>query len=872
MPSDAPPADVRIAWEKAVRAHGDGRLAEAAGLFEQVLALAPGNADAVQRLGVIALQTGQAEVAVTLLEEATSRNPAVAPWQFNLGVALQQSDRPADAANAYRAALALRPDYRQAAENLGVVLADLGERAAARSVLEHALSLAPDSTLAALNLATVAMADGDDAAAGRLLDDVLEREPANATAALKLSSVLLRRGDFDAGWRRYEQRLHAPDFLNETPLASVPLPVWDGRRLDGKTLYVLAEQGIGDEIMFAGLLPRAAARCDAVIVRAAPRLVPLLERSFPDLDIVAADDDAIPAAADFRVFAGSLPYRLGVGADEPPAPPYLAADAAVVRNLRERLAGYGDGPFIGISWAGGADPRAQAERRAPAAAWRPLLDGGFVFVDVQYGEHPAERDALAQTGARVIRLADVDPLTDMDTFAALLAALDCVVSVDNSTAHLAAALGTRTAILLPRVAERRWLQGRRDTLWYRAATLYRASGAGADGFADAIAAVRDDLDAMPAAAPGAATQPSVRRSRAGATHGDVVLLNDTSAWYHWGSSCTSAGLAGLWSDTARLVPFATRSLSALPAPPEVDGWGEAAGVDALRASAPRLAAALERAGRVIVNGEGTLHGAGKDALNLLYLMAVASRGFGKPVECLNHSCYPPVGDGDTGVIADIYRWVYEGLARIVIREPVSAERMSELGLTVERGFDCLALFADRHEARLEPRPARGNVLIAGAVNWDRDFLETLGRFVSRTHAEGRPVEFLFGAAANVAADDVALVAALRQVCPGEVTLRKVDTEFAWLEAIAGAALLVSGRFHHTLAAAWYGTPFVATGSNTPKIGAVLEELGLAARLSRGREALAQTLSQPFEVLRDGPSLDDGQRRKLLSLARVNGPA
>ncbi len=871
MPTDASPQAVRAVWDKAAKAHADGRLAEAAALFEEVLALAPGNADAVHRLGVIALQTGQATVAVTLLEEATSRNPAVAQWQFNLGVARQQTDDLAAAANAYRLALGLKPDYRQAVENLGVVLADLGERAEARTLLRQALSLAPDSTLAALNLATIAMADGDDTAAARLLDDVLAREPANATAALKLSGVLLRRGDFDAGWRRYEQRLHAPDFLNETPLASVPLPVWDGRRLDGKTLYVLAEQGIGDEIMFAGLLPLAAARCGALIVRAAPRLVALFERSFPGIAVVAADDDAVPATADFRIFAGSLPYRLGLGADSSPAAPYLAADADTVRGLRERLAGHGDGPFVGISWAGGADARAQAERRAPPEAWQPLLDAGFVFVDVQYGEHPAEREAFAKTGVRLLRFTDIDPLTDMDTFAALLAALDCVVSVDNSTAHLAAALGTRTAIVLPRIAERRWLEGRRDTLWYRAATLYRASGAGADGFAAAVAAVRADLDTASRASD-PVPQQAAPRPRPVRTHGDVVLLNDTSTWYHWGSSCTSAGLAGLWRGSARLVPFATRSLQALPAPPEVDSWGEGAGVDTLRASAPALAAALERAGRVIVNGEGTLHGTGKDALNLLYLMAVASRGLGKPVECVNHSCYPPAGDGDAGVIADVYRWVYEGLARIVIREPVSAGRMAALGLAVERGFDCLALFAERHRARLDPGPARDKLLIAGSVNWDREFLQTLGRFATRAQAEGRPVEFLFGAAANVAADDVALVAALQQLCPDTVRLRRVDTEFAWLEAIAGAALLLSGRFHHTLAAAWFGTPFVACGSNTPKIGAVLDELGLSARLCRDRETFAGALSRPIEALCDGPSLDERQRQELLSLARVNGPA
>jgi ADP-heptose:LPS heptosyltransferase len=159
---------------------------------------------------------------------------------------------------------------------------------------------------------------------------------------------------------------------------------------------------------------------------------------------------------------------------------YFVADSASTEKWRERFATLGEGLKVGISWRGGKDESVRRARSTNFEQWLGLLNTSSAhFVNLQYGATEGElAEANRTTGVRVHHWSDSDPLRDLDDFAAQIAALDLVISVDNSTAHLAGALGKATWALLPFAADWRWLIDRDDSVWYRSVRLFRQERAG----------------------------------------------------------------------------------------------------------------------------------------------------------------------------------------------------------------------------------------------------------------------------------------------------------------------------------------------------------------------------------------------------------
>jgi hypothetical protein len=286
------------------------------------------------------------------------------------------------------------------------------------------------------------------------------------------------RGDFARGWPEYEWRLKQKKRRRH----HFPFPWWNGESLAGKTLLVYAEQGIGDEIFFASCLPEIIARAGHCIVECEPRLAPLFARSFPQATIHGGDRQAglgwltgLPAV-DLQVAAGSVLQHLRPDAGSfPSRGAFLSADAQAVAGWRGRLAALGDGLKVGISWRGGRLARQRRERSTRLQQWAALLALPRAhFVNLQYGDCGAELDEVrARSGVAIHAWDAPDPLVDMDGFAALVSALDLVISVDNSTVHLAGALGVPTWLLLPQVPEWRWFSGRADSPWYPCVRIFR---------------------------------------------------------------------------------------------------------------------------------------------------------------------------------------------------------------------------------------------------------------------------------------------------------------------------------------------------------------------------------------------------------------
>jgi Flp pilus assembly protein TadD len=455
--------------------------------FRRASGIAPSHPRAHNNLGTVLRALGQYEEAERELRRAVEIAPAYSDAHSNLGNVLWALDKRDEALAAQRKALELDPGNAEAMVNIGTALKELGEGDAAAVYYRQAIARRPDFADAHYNLAIDRADRGELGPARESYLRALALAPGHVDAQGNLARLDLLAGRLPEGFDRWEWRWREPD----TWRRSFDQKQWDGTPLDGRTLLVWCEQGVGDELMLASVLGDAIAAAGQVVVECDARLVPLFARSFPKAEFVARDEP--PAARlrapdiDLQCALGSLCRWLRRDAAAFAAPrAYLEADPERVEVLRARYEALGQGPKIGIAWrsvARGDRPRNKrfsADKSTALADWGPVLRAGEAcFVNLQYGE---VADDLAEIerrfGVRVFDDQRVDQMASLDAFAAQLAALDLVVSVSNTTVHMAGALGREVWTMIPFVPDWRWQMGREDTLWYPRMRLFRQPAPG----------------------------------------------------------------------------------------------------------------------------------------------------------------------------------------------------------------------------------------------------------------------------------------------------------------------------------------------------------------------------------------------------------
>lgn len=361
----------------------------------------------------------------------------------------------------------------------------------------------------------------------------------------------------------------------------------------------------------------------------------------------------------------------------------------------------------------------------------------------------------------------------------------------------------------------------------------------------------------------------------GAERGTAVLLNDTSSWYHYGCNCTSLGihtqLRKTWSSVRSVSLHRIANLA--PLPTAIEGFDDAALFSRFAAAHADLLAEVENAAVVYINGEGALHNLGHQALGLLYVAYVTKTQLGRPVHIINHSFFPD----DTLTASDntafaLYRKVYERMDYVAVRERLSAGLLAEIGIPATLSFDCLPLFVRQHFSA-EKNPQSRNVVISGSVSWGgANVVPTIGAFVNKVRGAGYVPVVLIGANGYPDAGDIHFVEALNQYSEGRFELVNATSELEWLATIASAALLVSGRFHHSIAAAFVDTPFIVMESNTPKIEGMLAMLESNAFLSAAQPNLDEALYERAQALIANPEdalVRETVKQRLLDLALEN---
>ncbi len=434
------------------------QLEQAIESFSRTLALKPDHFKAQLNLGAAQFSLHRLEDALASFRKAIDLNPDDAIAHYDLGSAFLQLSRLEDARKCFDHSIAINPDYVGGHNNLGMTLYLMGERDKARFHYSESLRIEPDNVEANANLGSLYREQGEFENAIDLLNRAIRVQPDRAEAHWNLSLPLLATGNLAQGWQEYEWRWKGNERWIPTPPKKRNFPQlwWNGEDLKDKTILVWAEQGVGDEIYFASVLPDIIVAAKHCVVECEPRLVSLFERSFPSVEIVARTSSADPRCLmpdiDLQIPMGSLFRWFRPSVDSfPEHHGYLIADPERVIHWKQRLHSLGEQPKVGISWRSMHRNAQRDQNYTDIEQWASILSvRGVTFVNLQYDDCQAElEDARQRFGVKIHAWDDIDLLNDLDEAAALTAALDVVISAGTSVSAMAGALGKQVLQFVP---------------------------------------------------------------------------------------------------------------------------------------------------------------------------------------------------------------------------------------------------------------------------------------------------------------------------------------------------------------------------------------------------------------------------------------
>ena len=429
-------------------------------------------------------------------QPAPSPTPGSAPTLAS-GLEAYQAGNLQAAVERFSAYLAAYPRDADGHINLGAVLQRLGRYPEALSCFSTAARLAPADPAAHYNLGVIHHLQGDVETAERCYLDAIRVDPTYPEANREYSMLRLHVGDYSpAVWASFRERRRCPGF--PLTVSRCPAPLWKGEALAEKVVLAYGEQGLGDEILFASCYPDLIAQSSHCVIETEPRLEALFRRSFPRATVLGRQREAelstVYPSVSWQVPCGDLPcYYRASAAAFPAGSAYLSADPEKIQRWKQRLESLGPGPKIGISWRGGTARTRQEVRSAALTHWRPIFARpGLHFISLQYGDCAGDLE-LARSTLGVDLHHWPEAIADYDETAALVSALDLVISVTTSVVHLAGGLGRPVWVLVN--AAPRWCYGAGGSRlpWYASARLFRQSRLGA--WDDVFTAVAERLTA-----------------------------------------------------------------------------------------------------------------------------------------------------------------------------------------------------------------------------------------------------------------------------------------------------------------------------------------------------------------------------------------
>jgi len=472
-------------------------------MFEAVIELEADHVDAWLNLGLALKGQKKFDLAQQCFVHVLSQVPDHVLAMNNLGLLCQSMGHFELAADCFIQCQNLDASYMPACVNLAATHEKMGHYTQAIEGLQAGLERLCVASPVAVETMTRLLLRGDGLPPQLFKDLPIEW----AIAQRNLGLLLLRNGEFERGWPLYDYRFHCGEdppkytqtqrpWFNGLKAIAGSNQLQETKNIDSPSsqglqrLLIWAEQGVGDEIMFGSLLSEARPWAEELVVQVDARLLGLFQRSYPEIKFIARSVELDDVQFDAHLPMGSLPRILRPQLASFQKQPfcYLKADETRLLEVRAQLEKTASDheleplPCIGVSWRSlnesfGTQRSLSLTRLAKQL--KTIYPAGVRLINLQYGDVQVDiEDCLKETGVLVEQIGSVDNFTDLDGLASLIQACDEVVSVDNSTVHLAGALGQKVTALLPLNADWRWFDNTTQSMWYPSVRLLRQASLG----------------------------------------------------------------------------------------------------------------------------------------------------------------------------------------------------------------------------------------------------------------------------------------------------------------------------------------------------------------------------------------------------------
>ena len=438
--------------------------------FQKALKIKPDDVEILNANASLYKDLNQSEIAISLYRKILKIDGENFRVWNNLGNIYLGKRELEDAVSCYEKALKINPEYSDAMNNLANALKDMDYLDEAIFYYDQALK-APNAKIELYSNYGVALKDrGFFEKAMEMLNIALEKRNYYPDAEWNKALVHLAKGDFGSGWDAYDWRWKATNFDSKPLVTSKPY--WDGKK---ERVLIWPEQGLGDQIMFSTLFSEFAKLCETPIFQIDPRLLGLFRRTYPEIYFIPSDKSLAENEYDSHIPMGSLAKYLRRSANDfsDAEQTALKADENVTQNIKQAFR-LGNKKLIGISWKS-KNSDSGFRRSLELEKLLSIFKGSDCeIVSLQYGDTKKEiKDAYSNTGVAVKTVDQIDTFFHIDKLASLIACCDEVVTIDNSTVHLAGAMGVRTHLLLPFVCDWRWFAHEHGSLWYRDLNIYK---------------------------------------------------------------------------------------------------------------------------------------------------------------------------------------------------------------------------------------------------------------------------------------------------------------------------------------------------------------------------------------------------------------
>src|SRR5262249_13118482 len=429
--------------------------------------------------------------ALASYDQAIALKPDYAAAFNNRGIALRELKRLDEALASYDPAIALKPDYAEAFNNRGIALRELKRLDEALASYDQAIALKPDYAEAFINRGSILLELKRLDEAPGSHDQAIALKPEYADGLKNRALCRLSAGRYEEGWKDYEWRWEAKEFLSKRP--KINTLQWRGEALQGRSLLVFAEQGLGDVIQFVRYLPLLVEREANVTFLAPAKLIRLLRPLTTKMEVMDAIREN--ATYDLQCALMSLPHQFNTDLSSiPNKVPYLAAEEELVARWKTRIGEHGF--KIGIAWQGNPQAPIDRGRSIPLAEFVPLSGlPGVRLISLQK-HHGLDQLAHLPADCKIETLGDDfdnGPDAFVDT-AAVMENLDLIITSDTSIAHLAGALGRPTWVALKHLPDWRWMLDRDDSPWYPTMRLFRQSAR--DDWSSVFTAIERELRSL----------------------------------------------------------------------------------------------------------------------------------------------------------------------------------------------------------------------------------------------------------------------------------------------------------------------------------------------------------------------------------------